>query len=103
MLSRKMSNPKTKARWTVTTGLVPAARPLPWPRDCGLAGRVQTQVVWVAMAGLLLPRGGPGPLSFCGRTGPWLYGDSEAHTEYVQNEFFTSKVERHPFSIGSFG
>lgn len=36
MLSRKMSNPKTKARWTVTTGLVLAGTPAPlaprlWP------------------------------------------------------------------------
>ena len=29
MLSRKMSNPKTKARWTVTTGLVLAGTPAP--------------------------------------------------------------------------
>lgn len=43
------------------------------------------------------------PASFCKSTGPWLYGDSEAHTEYVQNDFFTSKVERHPFDKGPFG
>ena len=103
MLSRKMSNPKTKAHWTVTTGLVPAGMPAPlaprlWP------GRKGPDTGSVGGHGRPPPpQGGPGPLSFCGRTGPWLYGDSEAHTEYVQNEFFTSKVERHPFSIGSFG
>ena len=50
-----------------------------------------------------LPRARPGPPSFREGTGPWLYGDSEAHTEYVQNEFLTSRVERHPFGVGSFG
>lgn len=43
------------------------------------------------------------PAPFCKSTGPWLYGDSEACTEYVQNDFFTSKVERHPFDKGPFG
>lgn len=34
---------------------------------------------------------------------PWLNGDGEAHTEYVQNDSFcTSKVERHPFDAVSF-
>lgn len=84
----KCQTPKQKRAGQSPLVLARRARPLPWARDCGLAGRVQTQVAWVAVAGLLLPRGGPGPPSFCGRTGPWLYGDSEAHTEYVQNEFF---------------
>lgn len=65
---------------------------------------------WLPAPGLLLPAlpslvgvgVGVMPASFCRSTGPWLYGDSEARTQYVQNDFCTSKVERHPFDKGPF-
>lgn len=136
MLSRKMSNHRTKERSTEAQhhlALSRAGCPFPagsarWRLACCGAGTWR----WAACADgpwreaavlprppsfgapaasscFLLPLGvgmGPRevlPAPFCKSTGPWLYGDSEACTEYVQNDFFTSKVERHPFDKGPFG
>lgn len=145
MLSREMSNHRTKERSAdpapprlVRRGclfLGSSAAPLParWPGagawwpvwegdpDTGgqQAGRgwgwgsCRTASLWLlapaASRRFFFPLGvGWGwvevtPASFCKSTGPWLYGDSEARTQYVQNDFCTSKVERHPFDKGPFG
>lgn len=94
--------PQNKKRWTVTTGLGPAGTPAPlgprlWPGREGSRHRWRGWP-WPACSS---PRAG-GPPPSVDAQGPGSYGDSEAHTEHVQNEFFTSKVDT-PFSIGSFG
>lgn len=148
MLSRKMSNHRTKAppnRSSAPPGFVQNWLTLPGGQTVPLLATLGTGRHWAGRLGSVAPADGRGlglwaklqgnrppsrlpipglppplpdssfpsgmrlgpqevmPASFCKSTGPWLYGDSEARTEYVQNDFFTSKVERHPFDKGPFG
>lgn len=145
MLSREMSNHRTKERSAEpsTTSLGPSAPSWPRPpspraggcgagarglrggrrsprgrrgRPAGRGGgagpaappRLRLSAPSSALSPLPPPSAGWGwvgvmPAAFCRSTGPWLYGDGEARTQYVQNEFCTSKVERHPFDKGPFG
>lgn len=140
MLSRKMSNHRTKAppnRSSAPPGFVQNWLTLPGGQTVPLLATLGTGRHWAGRLGSVAPADGRGlglwaklqgnrpparapsrlpipglplplpdssfpsgmrlgpqevmPASFCKSTGPWLYGDSEARTEYVQNNFFLFK------------
>lgn len=89
----KCQTPKQKRAGQSPLVLYWRARPLPWPRDCGLAGRVQTQVAWVAMAGLLLPRGGRVLFPSVDAQGPGSMGTVRLIQNMCKMSFLQAKLK----------